>query len=170
MPASHAGGRRFEPASPHQSRASTRKRVAGTLLFFQLSFLRIKFSANALNMRSGARRAPGLFCLFKALKPAFYAFAPQGILSFSPFGKEPSKTCDHISDHRQKKPRSKFCNFGRGILCLCGSFFELFFHLFNKLSEIFLALLARFGVYVPAYSFPVYPRRISSFVQILIKL
>ena len=76
---SHAGGRRFEPTSPHQSRASTRKRVAGTLLFSAF-ILANKFSANALNMRSGARHAPGLFCLFKALKPAFYAFSVQRIL------------------------------------------------------------------------------------------
>ena len=65
------------------------------------------------------------------------------------------KVFDHIFDHRQKIPRSKCYNFGRGILCLCGSFFELFFHLFNKLSELFLALLTSFGVYVPAYAFAV---------------
>ena len=62
-----------------RSRASTRKRVAGGSSFFRLSFSQINFSANALNMRLGAEHAPGLFCLFKALKPAFYAFSVQGI-------------------------------------------------------------------------------------------
>ena len=140
VPASHAGGRAFEPRSLHH------------------------------RVGSGAKRASGLFCLFKTLKPAFYAFSVQRIFKFSPFGKKFSKTCDHISDHRQKIPRSKCCNFGRGFLCLCGSFFELFFHLFNKLRKFFLALLTSFGVYVPAYTSAVYTRGISSFVQMLIKL
>ena len=68
----------------------------------------------------------------------------------------------------RKKPRSKCYNFGRGILCLCGSFFELFFHLFNKLRKLFLTLLTCFGIYVPAYTSAVYTRGISSFVQMLI--
>ena len=145
-------------SSAGQSACFTRRRSA----------VRARQSPPGQDLEPNALRV--FFCLFKALKPAFYAFPVQEIFKFSLFGKKPSKTCDHIFDHRQKKTRSKCYNFRRGFLCLCGSFFELFFHLFNKLCKLFLALLARFGVYVPAYSFPVYPRRISSFVQMLIKL
>ena len=57
-----------------------------------------------------------------------------------------------------------------GILSFFSSIFELRFHFFNKLGKLFFALLPRFGVHVSAYALAVYARRISTLIQMLVKL